>query len=71
MDQRTKELVAIGTSVAARCQPCFAHHLAKARELGIAEEDIKAAVDLAKRISEVGNIRMIEFAEITISKKEE
>ncbi|MCE5296861.1 MAG: carboxymuconolactone decarboxylase family protein, partial [Euryarchaeota archaeon] len=35
MDERTKELVAIAASVAGHCQPCFRHHLGKAKELGI------------------------------------
>jgi AhpD family alkylhydroperoxidase len=63
MDARTKELVAIGASFAARCQPCIRHHLAKAREAGASEEDIRAAVDLGKRISAVGNERMAEFTD--------
>jgi AhpD family alkylhydroperoxidase len=73
MDPKTKELVAIGASVAARCQPCFKHHLTKAMELGINEDDIRATVELAERISEVGNDRMVEFANLTMKegKKEE
>ena len=71
MDPRTKELVAIGASVAARCQPCFRHHLTKARELGVGEEDIQAAVDLAGRISVVGGERMIDFVDLIIKEKEE
>ncbi|MEI6795883.1 MAG: carboxymuconolactone decarboxylase family protein [Methanomassiliicoccales archaeon] len=63
MDAQTKELVAIGASFAARCQPCIRHHLAKAREAGASEEDIRAAIDLGKRISAVGNDRMSEFVD--------
>jgi AhpD family alkylhydroperoxidase len=66
VDTRTKELVAIGASVAGRCQPCFRHHLAKARELGIEAEDIQEAVKLGNRISEVGGQRMAEFIDLTI-----
>ncbi len=35
MDEQTKELVAIGASVAANCYPCMKHHLAKCEDLGI------------------------------------
>ena len=35
MDPKTKELVALAASLAARCQPCFAYHLQLARELGV------------------------------------
>ena len=63
MNPKTKELVAIAASVAGRCQPCFRHHLTKAKELGIGEEDIQDAVDLAQRIGNAGGQRMDEFVE--------
>jgi AhpD family alkylhydroperoxidase len=66
VDARTKELVAIGASIAGRCQPCFRHHLSKARELGVAAEDIQEAVNLGARISEVGGQQMIDFANAVI-----
>ena len=46
MDERTKELVAIGASVAANCYPCMKHHLAKCDELGVAAADIRAAAEV-------------------------
>jgi AhpD family alkylhydroperoxidase len=63
MDPQCKELVAIAASVAGRCQPCFRHHLAKAKGLGIGEEDIREAADLAERIGNTGGQRMDEFVE--------
>lgn len=45
MDERTKELIAIGASVGAHCQPCRALHVQKARELGIDDEEIRAAIE--------------------------
>jgi len=63
MEPRTKELAALAASVAAHCQPCFRHHLKKAREAGASEEDIEQAVELAERISAVGDQRMAEFVE--------
>jgi AhpD family alkylhydroperoxidase len=35
MDERTRELIAIGASVGAHCQPCLTYHVEKARELGM------------------------------------
>ncbi len=35
MDDQTKELLAIGASVAANCYPCMKHHLAKCEDLGV------------------------------------
>ncbi len=63
MDAKTKELVAIGASIAGHCRPCFEHHLSKARQLGVAEDEIAAVMQLAKVISEKGDERMMEFAE--------
>jgi AhpD family alkylhydroperoxidase len=63
MDPKAKELVAIAASVAGRCQPCFRHHLNKAKELGISEVDIREAADLAERIGNAGGQRMGEFVE--------
>jgi AhpD family alkylhydroperoxidase len=45
MDEQTKELIAIGASVGAHCQPCLTYHVEKARELGIADEEIRAAIE--------------------------
>ncbi len=58
--------MAIGASVAGHRQPCFRHHLTKAKELGIGAEDIQEVIDLAKRISEVGDQRMAEFADLVL-----
>ena len=44
MDERMKELVAMGTSAAANCHPCMDHHFRKCNELGIAQEEIVEAV---------------------------
>jgi AhpD family alkylhydroperoxidase len=66
MDNTTKELVALASSVAAHCQPCFRHHLDKARKLGISEEDVLSAIGLAKRISAVGDQRMADFVDLVM-----
>ena len=45
MDELTKELIAIGASVGAHCQPCLTYHVEKARELGINDEEIRLAIE--------------------------
>ncbi len=62
-DARTAELVAIGASVAGHCQPCLAHHIAKARELGIDDEHIRAAIDVGHTVEKGAMLSMREFAE--------
>jgi AhpD family alkylhydroperoxidase len=69
MDSKTKELVAIGASVAGHCQPCLDHHLGKAKELGIADNDIREAIELSKTISGAGDKRMAEFTEKLLADK--
>ena len=37
MDEKLKEMIAIGASVTANCIPCIQYHFAKALEIGITE----------------------------------
>jgi AhpD family alkylhydroperoxidase len=50
MDEKLKEMIAIGASVTANCIPCIQYHFAKAREIGITEAEIKAAVQVGKMV---------------------
>jgi AhpD family alkylhydroperoxidase len=63
MDENMKELIAIGASVSAHCQPCVTYHVGKARELGIGEEDIRAAVAVGQQVEKGAGAAMREFAE--------
>ena len=44
MDERMKELVAMGASAAANCHPCLDYHLAQCDRLKIEREEVAAAV---------------------------
>ena len=44
MDEKTKELVAIGASVGTHCQPYLTWHVANSRELVIDEELTREAI---------------------------
>jgi AhpD family alkylhydroperoxidase len=50
MDEKLKEMIAIGASVTANCIPCIQYHFAKAREIGITEAEIKEAVQVGKMV---------------------
>jgi AhpD family alkylhydroperoxidase len=50
LDAKIKELIAVGASVAANCHPCIKHHVGKAREMKIAEDDIQQAIDVGKMV---------------------
>lgn len=51
MDERMKELIAIGASAAVNCHPCMDHHLAECVRLGLDREEIKAAMDVGMMVS--------------------
>lgn len=62
MDERIKELVAIGASVAAHCKPCLDWHVRKARELGVDEESIHAAVETGHMVEKGAMNFMKQFS---------
>jgi len=62
VDERTKELVAIGASVGSHCQPCLAYHIDKARDSGVANGDIQEAVNIGFMIGKGGENAMRKYA---------
>lgn len=52
MEQKLKEMIAIGASVTANCIPCIRFHFARAREVGVSDAEIKAAVQVGKMVRE-------------------
>ena len=63
MDEKTKELVAIGASVGAHCQPCLTWHVAKAREMGIDEELIREAIETGHMVEKGAMSAMRKYSE--------
>lgn len=51
MDEKMKELVAIGASAAVNCHPCMKHHLAACDGLGIDRDEVKAAVEVGMMVN--------------------
>jgi len=47
LDTKTKELIAIGTSITARCKYCIAIHVEKALNVGAAKEEIFESATVA------------------------
>ncbi len=62
MDEKTKELIAIGASVAAHCQPCLTYHHATARELGISDQQIREAISVGEMVSKGADSAMSNFS---------
>ena len=47
-NDRIKELVAVGASITANCQPCLQYHIDKALEFGADAAEITAAIETGK-----------------------
>jgi AhpD family alkylhydroperoxidase len=64
LDTKTKELIAVGASVTANCQPCLQHHAAKALEFGADAEEVAVAIEVGKRVRKGASAKMDSFAAI-------
>lgn len=62
MDNRLKELIAVGASVTANCQPCLQYHVSKAQESGAEEQEILEAITVAKMVRKGAMAKMDQFA---------
>ncbi len=63
LDDRTKELIAVGAAVTANCgRPCLEYHASKARESGATEEKIKEAVQVGKEVRKGASGAFDKFA---------
>jgi AhpD family alkylhydroperoxidase len=62
MDEKTKELIAIGASIGAHCQPCLTYHVNKAKELGADADLIRAAINVGHMVEKGAMAAMREFA---------
>ena len=50
LEQREKELTAIGASIGANCRPCIEHHINAGREAGLSEAELSVAVAAAQAL---------------------
>ena len=63
IDVKTKELIAIGASVACNCHPCVKFHVGKAKELNVEAELVKQAFDVGKMVRKGAAGQMDELLE--------
>ena len=61
IDARAKELIAIGASITANCQPCLEYHVAKALGLGADEQDVLEAIEVGKLVRRGASGKMDKF----------
>ncbi len=61
MDNQIKELIAVGASVAANCQPCLKHHVQEAQKCGADEEAIREAIEVGQMVKKGAMRKFNEF----------
>jgi len=66
LDLKTKELIAIGCSLAARCEGCLEGHIKKALEIGATKQEISDAIVIAVGIAAAGVVDMSDKAAIKL-----
>jgi len=70
LDEKTRELIAVGAAIAGNCLLCLTYHFKKCRELGISVEEIGEAIETAKTVKEVPVKKIYELAGSLLEKKE-
>lgn len=50
LEQREKELAAIGAAIGCNCRPCVEHHIPAGRAAGLSEAELADAVATARRV---------------------
>lgn len=62
IDHRIGELIAVGASVTANCQPCLQYHIRKALESGADEQEIADAIEISRMVRKGAASNMDKFA---------
>jgi len=71
LDEKTKELVALGASMAGNCFPCIRYHFRKCRELGIPVDEMREALEIAKTVKYVPINNINELANAMLERGED
>jgi AhpD family alkylhydroperoxidase len=66
LDLKTKELIAIGCSLVAKCEGCLEGHIKKALEIGATKQEISDAIVVAVGIAAAGIVDMSDKAAIKL-----
>lgn len=62
LDEKTKELIAVGAAVTANCQSCLDVRCGKARALGASDADIRAAISMGVQVRSGAAAKLDRFA---------
>lgn len=58
MDEKTRELIAIGAAYAGNCEACLGYHIRLGIQVGLSVEDVRDAIDIAQRVKGATTQRM-------------
>jgi AhpD family alkylhydroperoxidase len=62
LSEKVKELVAVGASITANCQPCLQYHTEKAIAAGADSGEVKAAVEVGKQVRKGASAKMDQYS---------
>lgn len=62
MNDRIRELIAVGASITANCQPCLDFHVEKAITSGASREDVTVAIEVGNRVRKGAAAKMDSFS---------
>ena len=62
MNERIRELIAIGASVTANCQPCLQLHVEQAIKSGVEPREVTIAIEIGKRVRKGATAKMEAFS---------
>ncbi len=67
VDEKIRELIAVGASITANCQPCLKYHTDKALESGADPSDVAEAVEMGKRVRKGAAAKLDGYASETLT----
>ncbi len=62
LNEKIRELVAVGASITANCQPCLQLHVEKALGAGASSCEVKAAIEVGNRVRKGAAAKMEAFS---------
>lgn len=68
LDNRIRELIAVGTAVGANCHSCLEYHVARAREAGLPDEEIAEAIETGRTVRRGAQGKMDKLAMALLGK---
>ena len=71
LNPKEKELVALGAALGSNCIPCVVYHLGVAEKIGIPDEEIREAFELADKVRKVPAEQVLKTAYAQIGRTRE